>query len=114
VVFWFWLGVCVLAVPPIVFGLGLAAMYIYLRLVLRVDLQQMLIMRTQTTETKRSRRKNRWNHWSFFQVPAEIHTGEKDGPELNTCIADNRLIVKVGGLFIALVCLAKCMTSVPW
>jgi hypothetical protein len=114
VVFWIWLSVCVLAFPPIAFGLAIATMYFYLRLVLRVDLQQMLIMRTQTTEKRRSSPKNRWNHWIFFRVPAEMHTGEKDDPELKTCTTDNRLIVKVGGLFIGLVCFAKCINSLLW
>ncbi len=31
-VFWFWLGVSVLAVPPIAFGLVFAALYLYIRL----------------------------------------------------------------------------------
>jgi pimeloyl-ACP methyl ester carboxylesterase len=31
VVFWFWFGVAVLAVPPVAYGLGLAALYLYLR-----------------------------------------------------------------------------------
>src|SRR5947209_7433878 len=31
VVFWFWVGVAVLLVPPIAFGLVMAALYLYIR-----------------------------------------------------------------------------------
>ena len=89
-------------------------MYIYLRLVLRVDLQQMLIMRTQTTETIRSRRKNRWNHWSFIRVPGEIYTGKKQDPNFETARADIWVIVKVGGVLVALVGFAIFTNALLW
>ena len=109
-VFWLWLGLFLLAVPPFAFGLVIASLYIYVRLKYSRNLLCMLNVRDRTTEPNLSKRKFRRDHWSPFRRMCEIHAKPGEDVRLETDSPNSRLLIIVVGVFVALVCIAKCIS----
>jgi hypothetical protein len=105
-VFWFWISVCVMAVPAIVFALVFSALYLYLRLRYQSHLQKILKIPARTTKARHSCRKIRWFHWSLFLGACEIKAESDEDVRLKTNFLEPRSLAVVGGMLIILVCIA--------
>jgi len=106
VVFWIWLGVSVLAVPPIAIGLALAAIYLCIHVKYGGDLRWLVIVATRRKSEYRLNRKSRWKYRSYFQrIIWGVATEANDHPPRKQFSFNRRLFV-VWGLFIALGCTA--------
>ena len=106
---WFLLGL-VLAVPPIAFGLVFSSLFLYVRSKHQRKLLSILNVRDRTTEIKLAMRKFRRYHWSPFRRMCEIHAKPGEDVRLETDSPNSRLLIIVVGVFIALVCIAKCIS----
>jgi len=104
--FLIWLGVSVLAVPPIAIGLALALIYLYIHVKYGGDLRWLVNVATRRKSEYCLNRKSRWKYRSNFQrIIWGVASESNDHPPHKQYSFNCRLFV-VWGLFIVLSCTA--------
>jgi amino acid transporter len=106
VVFWLWLAVVVIAVPPIAIGLALAMTFLYFQETYSGSFRHYFNADKRLNSATSTKHKPLWRDRNHFQRIWEwfMDAGLENDPPKDYCSFNRRMIVTVVGLLLASAC----------